>query len=192
MRKYLLERELAHHCAPALCEMKPANLVCFAKREFPELYALLPEYQKEFSRFGVCLEVVCSCDRRDLVLVYQPKLLARQLARKRVHELLRQDGYLGGGMREQIEHLKSRLAAQQEFPHEIGLFLGYPVDDVLAFQRYHGEGCKLCGYWKVYENVDAAKRCFARFDACRAAMTGALSAGKTITQLLEAYRMHTA
>lgn len=71
MRKYLLERELAHHCAPALCGMKPANLVCFAKREFPELYALLPEYQKEFSRFGVCLEVVCSCDRRDLVLVYQ-------------------------------------------------------------------------------------------------------------------------
>lgn len=125
MRKYLLERELAHHCAPALCGMKPANLVCFAKREFPELYALLPEYQKEFSRFGVCLEVVCSCDRRDLVLVYQPKLLARQLARKRVHELLRQDGYPGGGMREQIEHLKSRLAAQQEFPHEIGLFLGY-------------------------------------------------------------------
>lgn len=192
MQKHLLERELAHHCAPALYGLKPANLVCFAKREFPELYTLLVDYQKEFARFGICLEVVCSCDRRDLVLVYQPKLLRQQLTRKKVCELLRQGGYPVSGMREQINHLKHRLAVQQDFPHEIGLFLGYPVGDVLAFQRSRGEGCKLCGYWKVYENVEAAKRCFARFDACRAAMTEALHAGKTIIQTLEAYRIHTA
>lgn len=83
MQKYLLERELAHHCAPVLYGQKPANLVCFAKREFPELYTLLADYQKEFARFGICLEVVCSCDRRDLVLVYQPKLLRQQLTRKK-------------------------------------------------------------------------------------------------------------
>lgn len=107
-------------------------------------------------------------------------------------ELLRQGGYPVSGMREQINYLKHRLAVQQDFPHEIGLFLGYPVGDVLAFQRSRGEGCKLCGYWKVYENVEAAKRRFARFDACRAAMTEALHAGKTIIQTLEAYRIHTA
>ncbi|MGN1008484.1 MAG: DUF3793 family protein, partial [Butyricicoccus sp.] len=165
---------------------------CFAKREFPELHTLLAEYQKEFARFSICLEAVCSCDRRDLVLVYQPKLLATQLSQKKVRELLRQDGYPAGSMREQIEHLKFRLAEQQDFPHEIGLFLGYPVGDVLAFQRRRGEGCKLCGYWKVYGDVEEAKRCFARFDACRAAITESLHAGKTIIQTLEAYRIHTA
>ncbi|MGM9613681.1 MAG: DUF3793 family protein [Butyricicoccus sp.] len=192
MQKYLLERELAHHCAPALCGLKSANLVCFAKREFPELHMLLAEYQKEFARFGICLEMVCSCDRRDLVLVYQPGLLARQLSQKKVRELLRQDGYPTSSMREQIEHLKFRLAEQQDFPHEIGLFLGYPVSDVLAFQNSRGADCKLCGYWKVYGDVEAARRCFARFDACRAAMTKSLHAGKTIIQALEAYRIHTA
>jgi hypothetical protein len=184
MQNYALERELAHHCAPALLGLKPANLVSFSKLDFPELEALLEEYQRIWIRFGICLEIVCSCDRRNLVLVYQPGLLRRQLMQKQVQALLIKDGYPVSGMRQQLMHLKSRLAVQKDFPHEIGLFLGYPVADVLAFQTRRGEGCKLCGYWKVYEDVEAAKQCFARFDACRAALTNALRAGNTLTQLL--------
>lgn len=184
MQNYALERELAHHCAPALLGLKPANLVSFSKLNFPELEVTIVQYQRALARLGICLEIVCSCDQRNLVLVYQPGLLQHQLKQKKVQELLMKDGYPAGGMQQQLAHLKVRLAVQKDFPHEIGLFLGYPVADVLAFQARHGEGCKLCGYWKVYENVEAAKQCFARFDACRTALKNALRAGNTLTQLL--------
>lgn len=186
------EQELARHCAPALCRIKPANLVCFSKREFPALPSLLEAYKPGMERCGVRMELMCSCDRRWLVLVYRPDLLARQLGQQAVGNLLRRDGYPCGAMQAQLDFLKRRLAACPDFPHEIGLFLGYPIADVLAFRRRRGEGCKLCGYWKVYTDVEAAKRCFATFDACRDAFERALRAGKTVTQLLEMQQMRTA
>lgn len=192
MQAYRFEQELAHHCAPALCRLKPANLVCFAKQEFPTLPALLASYQTALGRYGICMELVCSCDKRWLVLVYQPDLLQKQLAQRAVSELLQRDGYPAQGMRAQLAFLKRRLLASKDFPHEIGLFLGYPTADVLAFQQNRGEGCKLCGYWKVYTDVEAAKQSFAAFDACRDAFENALRTGKTVTQLLEMQAMRTA
>ena len=32
------------------------------------------------------------------------------------------------------------------FPHEIGLLLGYPVEDVLGFIRYQGKNYLYTGY----------------------------------------------
>lgn len=189
----LLERELAQHCAPALCGLKPANLVSLSRRTFPMLDSLLAGCQAVFQRLGLCLETVCSCAGWDLVLVYQPRLLAWQLRKKPVRELLRRLGYPAAGeLQTQISYLGQRLAMQEGFPHEIGLFLGYPVGDVLAFQRNQGKGCKLCGYWKVYGDVEAAQACFAQLDACRAALLQGLRSGKPLAQLVEAYRIHTA
>ena len=186
------ENELVHHCAPALCRLKPANLVSFAKREFPELPHVLQTYQPVMESYGIHMELLCSCDKRWLVLVYDPALLQRQLSQSTVSNLLQRDGYPAGGMRAQLEFLKYRLQRYRTFPHEIGLFLGYPISDVLAFQQNRGEGCKLWGYWKVYTNVEAAKKSFATFDACRDALEQALRAGKTVTQLLEMQTMRTA
>ena len=73
---------------------------------------------------------------------------------------------------------------QQHFPHEIGLFLDYPVADVVGFARKGGADWKLCGYWKVYHDVEAARERFACFDACRACLCRMLAAGNTISQLL--------
>ena len=51
------------------------------------------------------------------------------------------------------------------FPHEIGLFLGYPAVDVKGFME-HRE-CKCTGLWKVFESDEAeAQRYFARCRRC--------------------------
>ena len=55
-----------------------------------------------------------------------------------------------------LARLRARLAQGGAFPHEIGLFLDYPADDVLAFVEKGGAGCKLCGYWKVYGDEEKA------------------------------------
>jgi hypothetical protein len=57
--------------------------------------------------------------------------------------------------------LKERFGG--EFPHEIGLFLGYPPGDVRGFLRDNGKGAVATGYWKVYSNVREAKTKFRKF-----------------------------
>ena len=84
-------------------------------------------------------------------------------------------------MEQLLRCLSRRLRQSEGFPHEIGVFLGYPLEDVIGFCRHKGEGCKLCGYWKVYGDVDHAKRCFAAFDCCRDAPYARLLSGSPET-----------
>jgi len=74
----------------------------------------------------------------------------------------------------------------REFPHEIGLFLGYPVEDVRGFIEQRGKDCKLSGYWKVYGDEQAARRLFHQFDRCRDTARGYIERGMTILELFAA------
>jgi hypothetical protein len=49
-----------------------------------------------------------------------------------------------------IEDLVARF--ELEMPHEVGIFLGYPLDDVVGFIKNGGRREKISGYWKVYGN----------------------------------------
>ena len=46
------------------------------------------------------------------------------------------------------------------FPHEIGIFLGYPLADVTGFIRNKGRNYLLCGMWKVYQQEETAATAF--------------------------------
>ena len=83
-----------------------------------------------------------------------------------------------------LSHLKKRLSQSEAFPHEIGLFLGYPLEDVIGFCRHKGEGCKLCGYWKVYGDVESARKSFALFDRCRELLFSHLLSGAPLQELV--------
>lgn len=70
-----------------------------------------------------------------------------------------------------------------EYPHEIGLFLGYPVWDVQDFIKYEGKNYLVCGYWKVYHDVDKALATFDRYQRVRNnAIRGVLS-GKQLKDI---------
>lgn len=73
--------------------------------------------------------------------------------------------YPAGRPDETLETLKSRF--QSGCPHEIGLFLGIPYDDVASFISHNGENYLFYGYWKVYSEPVKAKRLFADFDASK-------------------------
>ena len=82
-----------------------------------------------------------------------------------------------------IERLRMRLASGDGFPHEIGLFLGYPVEDVLGFIENAGQNCKCCGCWKVYCNECEAVRTFARYKKCRDIYKRLWQEGRSVLQL---------
>ena len=82
-----------------------------------------------------------------------------------------------------IVHLIARLGQSGDFPHEIGLFLGYPPCDVRGFIEHRAGGCKCCGCWKVYGDVAEARRCFASYKRCTRIYCGLYDRGVGLDQL---------
>ena len=186
MNREKFEAVLCHHCSPVLMGLKPSNLVSFSNTEGDSLNQLLKEYSIKLGAEDVRLEVICSCRKHEMVLVYRPQMLEEYLKDEKIRNILCEEGYpVSGTFLDLLEHLKCRFACHESFPHEIGLFLGYPLEDVIGFRQNKGSDCKLCGYWKVYGDVENARRMFARFDLCRDFMHQQLRDGYTIMQALD-------
>ena len=49
---------------------------------------------------------------------------------------------------------------EMPFPHELGLLLGYPAEDVRGFMGIGYKKCLYTGYWKVYEKAEERSHCF--------------------------------
>ena len=181
------ERSVTYHCAPALVGLKPACLISLSAADYPDLPRLAEAYSRRLAARGVRLEVLCRCRCRFLLLVYRPALLEQCLRSPRVAQLLEEAGYpVEGSIAALLGCLSGRIAAEGDFPHELGLFLGYPPEDVVGFVANGGSGCQLCGEWKVYQDVEGARRQFQKFALCRSALCGRLERGCSLLSLLGA------
>ena len=180
-----LEHTLAYHGAPALAGIKPADLIAWGT---PQTCTspFFQEYCTQLALRGIQLRVMCTGRPRCLLLVYRPDQLERQLADGAVRALLLREGYpVDQGLEAMLTALGRRLS-EGSFPHEVGLFLGYPAADVEGFRRNGGRNCKLCGHWKVYGQVEEAQRRFLAFDRCREALCRWVAEGRSLEQLFPA------
>ena len=82
--------------------------------------------------------------------------------------------------------LRLRSAKAGGFPHEIGLFLGYPLEDVTGFIAAGGAEYRCSGCWKVYGDVEQAQHLFRRYAACRKRYLAMASSGLTLGEMLAA------
>ena len=102
-----------------------------------------------------------------LLLLYRPVVLGRLLRRQLAKEILAGCGYpQGASLEELLAFLRQRMQSGEGFPHEIGLFLGYPPGDVAGFIKYRGQKFRHSGFWKVYANEKAVLRLFQCYDDC--------------------------
>ena len=204
------ERAIVKHCSPALVGIKPACLFNvpgdFAPHEGQEtaheqrasqlrnarLDALVARANRQLAGTSVHVRVLARRSCGALVLVYRPQLLARELSAPHATATMFSWGYetTGPGWLEAaITRLGRRLenrhrcSANGGFPHEVGLFLGYPYDDVMAFIEYEGRDYLCCGCWKVYSNQQSAETCFARYKRCTRDCEAMLGRGATLAEL---------
>ena len=70
-------------------------------------------------------------------------------------------------LNECIDALARRVHCGEEFPHEIGVFLDYPLEDVVGYIENRGDRALCSGCWKAYSNADEARRRFALYRKCR-------------------------
>ena len=180
----MLEALLAYHCAPSLAGIKPANIAACQKSKFPDLHADIDKLNSELNRKDIYIEMLCECERRTLVIVYRRSVLEKHLQSHNHRAFLSCYGYPEmGSLSDYLNVLRERLDCDS-FPHEIGVFLGYPLHDIYCFINHRDEGCLLIGEWKVYHNVEEAKKMFIRFKACRKALVRHITErGKTLAQV---------
>ena len=144
----MLEQYLINHCAPTLASLKTANLFNCTAENPTALQMAVSRWQALLAPKGVELLLLRENGNRALVYVYRPDRLARDLQQPGVAAFLAHCGYTGTAPAACLEVLRRKLAVSSDFPHEIGLFLGYPLGDVIGFIENHGQTAFAAGFGK--------------------------------------------
>ncbi|MGN0159329.1 MAG: DUF3793 family protein [Brotaphodocola sp.] len=162
-----LEKYLVEYCAPTLASLKTANLFSLAITDEQEFMIQLGCVNRWLSKKGLLLTELRRRGDRALIYVCRKSHLQRDLERAEIRTFLQNYGYTDLTLEAALERLRIRLAECENFPHEIGVFLGYPLEDVVGFIRNEGKNCKCSGIWKVYSDENEAKKLFALFLRCK-------------------------
>ena len=178
-----IERYLIEHCSPTLASLKTGNLFGFDYDCESDLIAHVKEWNEQLNYKGVFVEALKVQNNRALIYVYRKDKLAADLKKEGVAGFLKKYGYEDITIDVAINILNNHLYEQEGFPHEIGLFLDYPLGDVIGFIENRGKNPKCTGCWKVYCDVCEAQKLFYCFKKCTAEFINLWNQGKTVWQL---------
>ncbi|MFT3950811.1 MAG: DUF3793 family protein [Oscillospiraceae bacterium] len=179
------EHTVAFHGAPVLLGIKPAGLFTFDHGN-ARLTAELVRFNKKAAAKGLAIRTVCSCRKKMLLYLYHEQKLDAFLRTPAAADLLEKFGYTADmTLAEKLDRLVSRIEGIAEFPHESGVFLGYPPEDVQGFIDNGGRNYKLCGAWKVYGDERHAARMFKNYGKCRRHLCAKLAQGMSIYEALK-------
>lgn len=171
------------HCSPTLAGLKTGNLFSSKYSSLEEVAAYVRGLNRCLGPKGIRVLPARITEKTALIYVYRPQRLKEDFERPAVRRLLDECGYEGCGAEQCVAKLMRRLREGKEFPHEIGLFLGYPPEDVRGFIENKAANCKCIGCWKVYGDEAAARREFAKFNKCTEIYRNLWERGRPIEQL---------
>lgn len=171
---------LGVHCGITFAGLKPASLFWLDD----ETGGDMAYYKNLFAKKDFRFLPVKHGEGRKLFYVFHRARLEKILFVPENRAFLSEQGYeyscLGGALKK----LKQRMQNSAEFPHEVGLFLGYPLCDVRGFmQDARGGICLGCGYWKVYENAEECEKLFTRYERCSRCIRCKMHCGTPIEKI---------
>lgn len=98
-----------------------------------------------------------------LVYFFKKDKLDKKLSTSKVSEFLNLMGYKDcRQVYDYLNLLKNRF--NDSCPDEIGVFLGYPLKDVIDFKDRDKKTCKCTGYWKCFNDEKSSRKAFEKFD----------------------------
>lgn len=172
--------QLAMYGAPLLRGIKPAALIMAERGEAADIGAALEN-----------TDITCfflkGRGERTALYLYRKKELGSCLASGEVRKFLCRFGYMSYDVEAVLGCFSERIGlyhgGSMEFPHEVGVLLGYPLPDVKGFIKNRGTNYLMNGYWKVYQNVEETAGLFKRFDRERERAVRDVIAGKEIAEI---------
>jgi len=180
------EQFLVEQCAPVLAGIKPGSMFPYTPRAEERLPELLRHWNGVLAPKGVSITSIKRCRRIGgyLIYVYRPAQIEVILQQPAVAAFLEQCGYTPGmSLQQALRLLTRRLCQNPEFPHEVGVFLGYPLRDILGFIEHEGRNCLCSGCWKVYHEPQTAQKTFRAYEDCTRTYRDLYRRGSTAEQL---------
>ena len=177
------ESFIIEQCAPTLAGIKTGNLFTSPYDTKDEVRARVRELNRLLVPKGLCILPLRYSDRRVLLYLYSPSRLRHDLSDELAAELLRGAGYAETGLDSCLVRLINRLRDGGDFPHEIGLFLSYPPEDVKGFIDHRANNFKCAGLWKVYGDEEKARLLFAKYRKCTEIYCALWQSGSKLEQL---------
>lgn len=181
------EFSLLWQCASLIKGLRASAMVKIEKDYIEALKGLL-------SDTDICVYILKMGKADCLVFLYRSRELLKILKKTENRGFLAEYGYKCGEAEDEgqdllnMEQWLSRLSGRMtkycgedenlEFPHEIGIFLGYPLADVKGFVEKKGCFSLLTGYWKVYSCPRAAQFTFFIYDMAEISVINEWLAGK--------------
>lgn len=155
---------IVRYCSPTLAGIKTGSLFSAAFASHEECVETLRGWNALLRRKGLRAVPFGSRNGRTAVYVYRVSRLDTDFKNIAARLILTECGYDCDRPERCIARLARKLKSGAEYPHEIGLFLGYPPEDVSGF--INKGVCKLTGAWKVYGDKSRAERTFAQYKKC--------------------------
>ena len=177
------EDHLIRHCAPTLAGIKTGSLFGCSCHSADVLRSSIRDLNKRLVPKGLRVLPLRFSGRKALIYVYRPSGLRKDLSQETASRLLQGMGYCTGSCEVCVAQLSRKLRECEEFPHEIGLFLGYPPEDVEGFIENKACGCKCVGCWKVYGDVDSAQKKFDQYHKCSRIYRKCWESGSSLERL---------
>lgn len=179
----MCEQMIIEQCSPTLAGIKTANLFPCKFDDKQILFDEIRSFNQKLVVRGIRIIPVCVEKNRALIYLYRPSKLKKDLSSETAKSLLKDYGYTSENAERCVTALVKRFQGTGEFPHEIGLFLGYPPEDVKGFIENKADGFKCVGCWKVYGDAYSAKRCFESYKKCTRIYKEQYIKGKSIERL---------
>ncbi len=174
---------IAFQCAPVIAGVKVSNLLTVPSKQDSQVKDFLEGTELSCRKLA-------GDHGRSVFLLYRKKELAFWIIRRSNQALLAHAGLGNLGLERLLDQLAQRYHSYfkdgSPYPHEIGVLLGYPPEDVRGFVVNKGKNCLMCGYWKVYGDPAACRKQFEAFDRAREEILSRISEGISLHSILSA------
>lgn len=176
--------QLALQCAPVISGIKISNLLTIPAKSLRELSVVLKKTELSF-------RILYPGRERLVILIYRETELKEYLEREEVMAFIYKCGYETSDISKIFPVFVKRymryMELKQDFPHELGLFLGYPIEDVEGFIKENGKNYLYSGYWKVYKDTELKIRLFKDYERVQTEIVRLLYEGLDIMDIITNY-----
>ncbi|MBQ2901104.1 MAG: DUF3793 family protein [Agathobacter sp.] len=180
-----VETKLVLQCAPLIKGIKMSNLLIVSSKDEDAVRIIL-------KKTGILHYRLLRQDEKTTFLLFRKMQLATHLNDPEVQRILKANGYhdlsLGGILRTFQYRYQTYMDQGEGFPHEMGLLLGYPLEDVLGFIEHKGNNYLYSGYWKVYADVASKRKIFDAYEEAKEELIVLLANGHGIRPIIQLYR----
>lgn len=179
-----IEIQLALQCAPLITGLKASNLLIVSAENEKRV-------RKIIGKSGISYYKMLQTEKKVTFLLFRRKQLEEFLCRKEIRRFFQQEGYtvfrFGQILRTFQMRYVTYMKERGDFPHEMGLLLGYPLEDVRGFMENEGKYFLYAGYWKVYENMAEKLKLFRKFEVAKETLISLVYNGVHIEEIVTSY-----